>query len=296
MSGHTTPEPTVERPVPGSSVRVLEEVQRLGLSNSIFSDSEIATTLGNITIEELDEVRSLKNPPAVVRSILEVTCLILDASRHQSQSHIVPPDWKKVQKKINDPDLFSKVLNYDLEHLRGAPALTSFLASEYFNTAGNGVAQSRPTSRASSVPNSRGGRFSPNPRARRANLEPLTFSRVLRANRAAAALFKWCVGVLASALPEPAQPPQAIEVQIPEFSSTPRVSPKALPSPTASFLPPKRRYHFDYGWDDDKSGGAAFPPDCPKRDWPVRKGFQFGDQRLGLPGPLMVAGGILAAC
>lgn len=160
--------------VEAQRVCVFQEVQALGSgAGASCSDADVVAALQNIKNEELEELRKLSRPPTVVRRTLELMYLILDAARTPLQ--LASPDWTKIQKKMNAVGFLSDVLHYDVNLLRAAPSLTSFLVAEYFT-------------QRSSVHRQMG--------MKTVHTEALTFNRVLRANQAAGALFKWCVAVI----------------------------------------------------------------------------------------------------
>eukprot|EP00927_Polykrikos_kofoidii_P050976 TRINITY_DN44791_c0_g1_i1.p1 TRINITY_DN44791_c0_g1~~TRINITY_DN44791_c0_g1_i1.p1 ORF type:complete len:437 (-),score=71.05 TRINITY_DN44791_c0_g1_i1:71-1351(-) len=155
-----------------------------------------ATAAGNITVEELQELRALRRPPPVVRRTLEATCLILCAGDRGARPVLATPSWDSVQRIMASANFTHRMLDFDVASLRSHKALTAFVATEYFECRGS----RRSTSRASSL----GKRSSPLP-AKRGSLkpatlkqEPLTFAKVHRANHAASALFRWCGAILVS--------------------------------------------------------------------------------------------------
>lgn len=160
-------------------VNVFNDVQRLAANATelepevLVSDSE---RVENITVEELAEVRRLSRPPVVVRRTLEATCLILQAAHPPAR--FKQPAWPMVQKRLAEDSFLMDVLQFDVSHLRAVPLLASFVATEYFSDA------FADTSCKKSSP----------PKA-----ETLTFARVFHANKAAAALFKWCARILFAA-------------------------------------------------------------------------------------------------
>jgi len=150
-----------------SLICVFEEVQRLGdgiVTRLDDRDGDVA----NISMRELHEVRSLKTPPVVVRRTLEVVYLILNCER--TQTPFAPPQWPRVQRML-EQNFIERMLKFDIALLREVPQLSHFLVTEYF-----GAPQLQGVS------------------------ERLSFSRVRRANSAAAALFRWCSRQVHSAL------------------------------------------------------------------------------------------------
>lgn len=276
--------------------------------------------------------------------------MILDAGR--TPSRVAPPDWAWVQRKVQDNDFLTKVLNYDLELLRAAPQLTSFLVAEYFRKeSGANASPGRPSSRCSSTtrrrpsPYSRysGGargssparpssRHSSGPRGSSPSPlppEPLSFSRVHRANRAAAALMRWCVEVIEAVQASP----ETTEVEVSPSEIEDKVAPLEVdvlaqgPEKSPPPSPPKRsgsRYNFAYDFDKERpstppfgwpaklphsqmSSHAKYPPRPACGSWGTtsatlclqdaqRMIHQASAGRLGKPGPLCVTGGLVAAC
>lgn len=144
-----------------SDILVFEEVQRLGGCQA--SGVSPSCGLENITVQELEEIRRLKNPPVVVRRTLEMVCLILSAGNAPSSS--APPQWPKVQRML-ERNFVHRMLSFDLELLRTAPKLSRYLVAEYF--------------------------FSSDGAHAKKDRDSLTFSRVRRASRPVSALFRWC--------------------------------------------------------------------------------------------------------
>eukprot|EP00746_Dinoflagellata_sp_MGD_P124742 gnl/MRDRNA2_/MRDRNA2_59368_c0_seq1.p1 gnl/MRDRNA2_/MRDRNA2_59368_c0~~gnl/MRDRNA2_/MRDRNA2_59368_c0_seq1.p1 ORF type:complete len:309 (+),score=75.59 gnl/MRDRNA2_/MRDRNA2_59368_c0_seq1:119-1045(+) len=147
-------------------VRIFDEVQRL--TNGHPPDPQITDSFGNITIEELEVLRSLKKPPTVVRRTLEVVCLILDAAKTSAPAS--PPNWPKVQRML-EQNFVKRMLDFDAEVLHSVPKLTRYVVAEYF-----GVAMGDDAARRSQACG---------------HQNKLTFSRVSHASRAAGALFRW---------------------------------------------------------------------------------------------------------
>lgn len=80
--------------------------------------------VGNVTAEEIEEVRRLVRPPSVVRRTLEATVLILQAGR--SPCVLAPPPWPRVQRKLAQETFFQDLINFNVGHLRAAPLLILF--------------------------------------------------------------------------------------------------------------------------------------------------------------------------
>lgn len=208
------------------------------------SDRPIGETVGCLSAKDLEEIRSLvSNPPLVVQRTLEVACLILNAGRSPGR-RLGAPEWTSVQRTLSDADFPSRVLEYDVEQLRAAPGLCTFIANDYFKP---NNAQQRSTSGPYSQncsglswypsrPSSQSRVSSPAGVKRRGPhriQEPLTFTRVHRASHAASSLFRWCADVVdaAAAISEPPMIPVA-EFQV------------ELTSQLAQPLPPEPRGIF----------------------------------------------------
>jgi hypothetical protein len=165
------------------------------------TNQPIGEVAGTISSKDLEEVRSLVlNPPPVVQRTLEVTYLILNASRPSCKA-LGTPDWSLVQRMLSDVDFSAKILEYDVQKLRADPALCTFIMNDYFrpNSSDSQGSAGRRRSvspaglrRNSSLIGLRGRRNSNIP------TEPLSFARVHRASQAAGALFRWCVEVMES--------------------------------------------------------------------------------------------------
>eukprot|EP00747_Dinoflagellata_sp_TGD_P198156 gnl/TRDRNA2_/TRDRNA2_70389_c0_seq1.p1 gnl/TRDRNA2_/TRDRNA2_70389_c0~~gnl/TRDRNA2_/TRDRNA2_70389_c0_seq1.p1 ORF type:complete len:440 (+),score=86.71 gnl/TRDRNA2_/TRDRNA2_70389_c0_seq1:161-1480(+) len=155
---------------------------------------EVTAGVDQITARELEELRTLKAPPVPVRRTLEATCLLLAAARTPAPRPATP-SWAFVQRTLSDAGFLNRVLRFDVDLRRAAPALAAFVAAEYFGdvvVAGSGaaaVAARRAVASNLRSMKSTGG-------ACTGVSDPLTFERVLHANRAAAALFRWCAMVL----------------------------------------------------------------------------------------------------
>lgn len=175
---------------------------------------------GGLTYKDIEEIRTLKNPPDVVRRTLEVTCLIIATSGRVPKAE--PPAWTIVQRKLGDPQFFLQVLSCDPASLRAAPQILSFIAAEYFAT-GNAAAIAKIAAEPSPVVASRQPRVSMRDMMSRSatqgqlgnasqtqgrlfrtgwNIigaeaqEPLKIDRVRRASATAAILLQWCAAML----------------------------------------------------------------------------------------------------
>ncbi|CAK0884589.1 unnamed protein product, partial [Prorocentrum cordatum] len=135
----------------------------------------------------------MRHPPAVVRRTLEVTFLLLNASKAPARP--APPAWERVQRMLCDAGFLGRMLRYDAAALQAAPVLAAYVAAEYFDP--------EPTHR-KALPKRNGwatssARFSGQLAQRLEDCEPLTLKRVQRASLATAALFKWSAVTLARA-------------------------------------------------------------------------------------------------
>lgn len=127
-----------------------------GDSTAIFGalgGEEGSGAVRNISMDELLEIRSFAEPPAVVKRTLQLTCIILNAASIKRPAEL---PWAQVKTKMANDSFLDEIKNYDMATLRDSPAVVEFLKSTYFG-----------------------------------ENDPLTFSRVERASRAAAALFRW---------------------------------------------------------------------------------------------------------
>jgi len=171
-------------------VNVFAEVRRLATPSEANMPPPLLPHGGldevPVTAAELEEIRKLTRPPPVVRRTLELTYLILNASR--SPAPLAPPAWARVQRRLASEAFLQEVWAYDAGKLRDAPALVSLLACTYFGLALQGVRVAIPARRRAHVGLS--------PQGGTTAQEPLSFHRVSRASRAAAALFRWCADVL----------------------------------------------------------------------------------------------------
>lgn len=199
-------------------------------ARSSDSSTPVTVALGdtNICHDELLEIRSLKHPPRVVQRSLEATYMLLMVK--ELGRPFAAPDWASVQRLLADIGLLNRMLRYDISLLQAEPELLAFLKAEYFL----GGTES-PGNRSARTPRGRSVAADAE--------EKLTFERVLRASRAAAALFHWCSTTCTSAEEsvvgevvekEPEQPPlepippiAAVEVPPPEVVEAPKPQPRA---------------------------------------------------------------------
>jgi len=183
----------------------------------------------NISIRELEEIRSLKHPPLVVQRALEVVCLLLSVV-HFSRD-LKPPDWSTVQHMLTDTKFLTRVLMYDVTALRAAPELVDYIRNEYF--------ASRPVSVAGQV----------------SLHDALSFERVFRANCATAALFRWGSFIITSAeavppvIAYPVVEPSVVELE-PEIKVTEAIVADVtldvlMPVPEPSRLQLRPDRHFE---------------------------------------------------
>lgn len=113
--------------------------------------------------------------------------MLLSASQCASPAPSAP-EWAKVQRTLANASFVQRVLDYDVSQLGAAPALTAFVAAEYFGVGGKPALQSRKSAGSLSA------------RASQAKVaEPLTYESVYRASRVAAALFSWAAAALLAA-------------------------------------------------------------------------------------------------
>jgi len=211
---HST-QPSAQPPT-DNLVSVFAETMRLaGVTGA--ADSAAGAAVGRLTTADLEEIRTLRNPPAVVRRTLEATFLLLNA--HKPCSHS-PPSWQRVQRMLADASFLSRMQEYDADSLRAAPDLAAFIAKEYFGSGGSS-SETRSVSKRASMNSSQlsrggGGGTSPGSRSsvpvlrrhatwsvhdhKAADQEPLSFRRVRYASLAAASLFAWCTASLVDGL------------------------------------------------------------------------------------------------
>lgn len=138
---------------------VTSSVPELGSNTTVFGavagdEGSPEDVINNINIEELLEIRSFAEPPAVVKRTLQLTCIILNAACVKTPK--AEPAWAEVKARVANGSFLDEIRNYDMATLYDAPAVVEFVKSTYFSES-----------------------------------EPLTFTRVQRASRAAAALFRW---------------------------------------------------------------------------------------------------------
>lgn len=219
---------------PPPALKVFEEMQKL-----VADCTEVSSgmSVGELTNKDMEEIRQLKNPPVVVRRTLEAVYLLMNAARAPARPQ--PPDWARVQRMLSDANFLSKMLNYDSAILQSSPVLTGYVASEYFGGS-SGAEVGRRNSTGSLRPELRRSRTTGFNRRGSVldEAEPLTFSRVFRASKAAAALFRWSALVIVQALEAdlaPASPP-AMEPVVQEQLPAPAPSAPAAPAPAP---PPK---------------------------------------------------------
>jgi len=145
--------------IPMATANVFQEIQLLG--NGDVESLCCLNLIGNISVKELQEIRTLKSPPKAARQTLEVVWLLLEANKPNSWRRgksTKPPLWPQVQMML-ERSFIERLLKFDVAVLVEVPHLSEFIVSQYFKSNEH---------------------------------KPLTFSRVKRANTCAAALFRWC--------------------------------------------------------------------------------------------------------
>lgn len=135
--------------------------------------------IGNLRVEQIEEIRRLRKPPDAVRRTLEVVCLILEA-KEPVRGGPKPPTWDTVKRLLGDEAFLPRMMSFDFGTLRDSPQLVMLLRDQYFGTGGV-CALAAPIRRGQPA------------RAQ----EPLLYEKVVRASQAAGALFAWCSEVLA---------------------------------------------------------------------------------------------------
>lgn len=137
---------------------------RVGIFNTVQNhgngDITMAPGVNHLTAEDLDEVKQLKHPPEVVRRVLELVYLVLAGKPPVTGG--VP--WDAVMRTLAAPNFRQRLDDFDVENLNRSPEVTKKLCDVYLD-----------------------------------GIEPLTHARVLKASRAAAALFGWSARTLGSA-------------------------------------------------------------------------------------------------
>lgn len=241
-------------------VSVLEELLKIAGTNEADAGSQVqeaANSVGSLTSKDMEEIRTMHSPPPILRRTLEATWLLLNASKNVSSP--APPSWARVQRMLSDAGFLSRMMTFDVEALKNAPELSSFVAAEYFG-AGQKVAVRRLDSK-----NSLGSRSSLDPgrkltfveagrrtfptygRTSTATDEPLTFQRVSRGSRAAGALFRWCTTTLVEVMdPQPLERPKEdlstsageSDVESPSSPARATAEPLLQEPPPCSLLPP----------------------------------------------------------
>lgn len=216
------------------------------------SSDDPAAELGAISTQEIEEIRKMHHPPAVVRRTLEATFLLLNAAKAPATP--APPAWDRVQRMLSDSGFLARMLNFDASALADAPVLAAYVAVEYFDPEpANRKALPR---RMSWTAGRVSGRLST---TRLDDCEPLTLKRVQRASHAVAAIFRWTAAVLvrasgvqpvteeppASAPEEPEEPEAAVEEPKEEPvpaeappAPEPALQPAATPPPTVPTVVP----------------------------------------------------------
>lgn len=193
-------------------VSVFEEVLKLASSGE--DGAAAGLQISRLTDKDVQEIRTLRNPPSVVRRTLEAVFLLMSASKASSASStLTPPTWQRVQKMLCDTSFLPRMRDYDANALRTKPALASYIATEYFCPPKGGPPSS-PSKRGSiagiGLRPSAVQRWDTIRRSGSSLLaagrqiaeleEPLTYQRVRRASVAAGSLFGWCTATLMEAL------------------------------------------------------------------------------------------------
>lgn len=65
--------------------------------------------VSGIKKKQLSEVRSMANPPAIVKLALESICLLLDTSGDTETI----PDWKQIRQILNKDSFIPSIVNLD---------------------------------------------------------------------------------------------------------------------------------------------------------------------------------------
>lgn len=65
--------------------------------------------VSGIKKKQLSEVKSMANPPAVVKVALESICLLLNVTEDSE----VVPDWKTIRSILNKDSFIPSILNFD---------------------------------------------------------------------------------------------------------------------------------------------------------------------------------------
>lgn len=67
------------------------------------------TAVSGIKKKQLAEVRSMANPPAIVKLALESICLMLN----EMEDIETAPDWKTIRSILNKDSFIPSIMNYD---------------------------------------------------------------------------------------------------------------------------------------------------------------------------------------
>ncbi|CAE8693736.1 unnamed protein product, partial [Polarella glacialis] len=113
-------------------VSVWEEVRRLAAASSGDAADAANAAVSRLSDKDLQEIRTLRCPPAVVRRTLEATWLVLNAGKGASVAQ-APPTWLRVQKMLLDTNLVGRMRDFDASALKAEPVLAAYIVSEYFS-------------------------------------------------------------------------------------------------------------------------------------------------------------------
>lgn len=237
-------------------VSVFAEVLRVSSAGDAVDPS---AAVGKLCVKDLEEIRKLHQPCAVVRRTFEVMFLLLNLPKDDSRP--IPPTWQRIQRMLSDMSFLTRMKAYDVNALRSLPAVAAFIAEEYFGApgaggpdgrqgavAGNGALRRRSTGEVSRTASRRAA--SPATLSRRTSTvllragrstvleEPLTYQRVFRASHAAGALFSWCAATIEEAInPSEMSPASPLPTPPPTPPTSPPKTPPAAASPAAAPAP-----------------------------------------------------------
>eukprot|EP00429_Kryptoperidinium_foliaceum_P021186 CAMPEP_0176144948 /NCGR_PEP_ID=MMETSP0120_2-20121206/73813_1 /TAXON_ID=160619 /ORGANISM="Kryptoperidinium foliaceum, Strain CCMP 1326" /LENGTH=98 /DNA_ID=CAMNT_0017481359 /DNA_START=20 /DNA_END=313 /DNA_ORIENTATION=+ len=94
--------------------RMFVDAGRVRSSEALVTSAESAVSA--LTDHHIDEIRSLRHPPLVVRRLLEVVFFLLHAARPNRrsiaiQAHVAP--WPRVHALLHSPDFRERLVSYD---------------------------------------------------------------------------------------------------------------------------------------------------------------------------------------
>lgn len=84
--------------------------------------------VSGIKKKQLAEVRSMANPPAIVKVALESMCLLLDVI----DDNDVIPDWKTIRSILNKDSFIPSILNFDTISITYAIQNATILIHSFF--------------------------------------------------------------------------------------------------------------------------------------------------------------------